>query len=147
MKSKTILALLIIFLPVLVLLGAWSGSKLSNSWPRMHATVRLAERVYQENQGLLQQTTDASSAFRATGQPVQELYDQATQIRKQFKYGGGLVGAFIGLVAGLKLIRPSIRVKRTEFTADRAGCFACGRCYRFCPREQVRLKNIRENKV
>ena len=129
-KSRRFLALLILLLPVLIFLGVFGGSRLNQSWSRMHPTVRLAERVYLENQGMLSETTDASSAFRATGEPIEDLYDQATVIRKQFKFTGWLLGAFIGLVAGLKLIIPSVRKKRTYFQADTASCLACGRCFK-----------------
>lgn len=143
-KSKKLLVFLIILLPVLIFLGGWGGASLNHSWSRLHATVRLAERIYLENQGLLSDTTDASLAFRATGEPIEDLYDQASVIRKQFKFAGGLLGAFIGLIAGLKLIIPSIRKQRTDFQADRASCLACGRCFKYCPKEHVRLKSLRE---
>jgi len=146
-KSKRLLALLILLLPVLMFLGGWIGGSLNQSWSRMHATVRLAERIYLENQGLLSETTDASSAFRATGESTEELFEQASIIRKEFKLGGWLLGAFVGLIAGLKLIIPSIRKERTDFQADRAGCLACGRCFQFCPKEHVRLKKLRENRT
>jgi polyferredoxin len=144
-KSKKLLGLLILLLPILVLLGGWAGSALGPSWARMHSNVRLAERIYLENQGQAEGTTDASSAFRATGKPTEELYDEASAIRKRFYYGGWLFGGFIGLIAGLKLIMPSIRKQRTDFQADKAGCLACGRCFQFCPREHVRLKNLKGN--
>ena len=143
-KSKKLLALLIFLLPVLIFSGGWIGVSLNQSWARMHSTVRLAERIYLENQGLLGETTEASSAFRATGEPIEDLYDQASVIRKQFKFGGWLLGSFIGLVAGLKLIIPSIRRQRTDFQADSASCLACGRCFKYCPKEQVRLKSLSE---
>jgi len=143
-KSRRLLALLIIAIPVLMFLGGWIGASLNQSSARMHATVRLAERVYQENQGLINETTDASLAFRATGEPIEDLYEQASVIRKQFKFGGWLLGALIGLIAGLKLIMPSIRRQRTDFQADSASCLACGRCFKSCPREHVRLKSLRE---
>ena len=136
--------MLILLLPVLIFLGGWGGASLNRSWSRMHPTVRLAERIYLENQGLLSETTDASLAFRATGEPIEDLYEQASVIRKQFKFGGWLLGAFIGLVAGLKLIIPSVRKQRTDFQADSASCLACGRCFKYCPREHVRLKNLSE---
>jgi len=146
-RSKVTLGLLILLLPLLVLAGGWSGTKLSTSWSRMHATIRLAERIYLENEGLVQKTTRSSNAFRATGKPVKQLYDKATQIRARFKYGGSAVGAFMGLVAGISLIKSSIRVKRTDYVADRAGCLACGQCFEYCPREQVRLKKLRESRT
>ncbi|MFC1677158.1 4Fe-4S binding protein [Planctomycetota bacterium] len=142
-RSKRVLGLLIAALPILVVAGAWAGSAVSSSWSRANVTVRLAERIYQENQGMATETTDASNAFRATGQSTRELYDQADAIRNKFDYGARLLGAFIGLIAGLKLIRPSIRKKRTDFEANRAGCVSCGRCYEFCPREHVRLEKLK----
>ncbi len=145
-KSRRLLGSLIVLSGVLIFLGWWAGASINQSWSRMNVTVRLAERIYMENQGLLKDTTDASSAFRATGQTVEDLYGQASVIRKQFEFGGGLLGAFIGLVAGLKLIIPSVRKRRTDFQADRASCLACGRCFKYCPKEHVRLKSLNENK-
>ena len=141
-KNRTLLALLILLLPVLIFLGGWVGSSLNSSWSRMHVNVRLAERIYLENQGVLSETTDASSAFRATGDSIDDLYDQADVIRNQFKFGGWILGCFIGLIAGIKLLMPSIRGQRTDFEANSASCLACGRCYKYCPREHVRLKNL-----
>lgn len=146
-KSKVLLALLIVLLPVLILSGGWLGSKVSGSWSRMHPTVRLAERVYLENQGQIEEVDDSSLAFRATGEPFEALFGRADVIRKQFKYGCILLGVFMGFVAGVKLIKPSIRVKRTEYTAEKAGCFACGRCFKSCPQEHLRLKKIKEGQV
>ena len=57
-KSRRRLAWLIILLPVLIFLGGWGGASLNQSWSRMHATVRLADRIYLENQNILNETTD-----------------------------------------------------------------------------------------
>lgn len=45
---------------------------------------------------------------------------------------------------GLKLITLSIRRKRTDYQPDRSRCVSCGRCYWYCPGEQVRLGLIRD---
>jgi ferredoxin len=58
--------------------------------------------------------------------------------------GGWIVGGFVGLVIGLKLIGLSIRRKRTDYEADRASCLACGRCFKYCPREHIRLNKLKE---
>ena len=50
-----------------------------------------------------------------------------------------MAGAWIGLVIGVKLIHLSIRRRRTEYEPDRANCVSCGRCFWYCPNEQVRL--------
>ncbi|MCK5174810.1 MAG: hypothetical protein KAR47_15555, partial [Planctomycetes bacterium] len=61
-------------------------------------------------------------------------------VRKQFSLGGWFAGAFVGFVIAAKLIGSIIRWHRTEYTANAAGCLACGRCFKYCPKEQVRLK-------
>jgi NosR/NirI family nitrous oxide reductase transcriptional regulator len=142
--AKKRLTFLILILPVLVFAGGWLGSNLKPVTSRMHATVRLAERVYQEETGMVKGTTDASAAFRATGADADELYKEASTIRDKFGFGGWLLGGFIGLVIGLKLIGLSVWRQGTDYQADRAGCFACGRCFEYCPREHVRLKKMKE---
>jgi NAD-dependent dihydropyrimidine dehydrogenase PreA subunit len=97
-----------------------------------------------EDEGIVEGTTDASDAFRATGEDVKELYDEASEIIDRFVLGGWLLGGFIGLVVGLKLVGLSVRRQRTDYEADRASCLACGRCFEYCPREHLRLKEAKE---
>ena len=139
-RSKKRLAVLILLLPVLMFLCGWASSGLKTVTSRMHATVRLAERIYLENSGQIEGTTDASLAFRATGKEQKELYADASNIRAEFKLGGWFFGVFVGLVIGLKLIAVSVWRKRTDYEAGRAGCLACGRCFQYCPKEHERLK-------
>lgn len=142
--AKRRLALFLVLLPILVAGGGWGGYALKSQLARVHPRVRTAERVYLEEAGQVQGTTNVSDAFRATGQTTEVLYADATRIRGRFALGGALLGGFIGLVAGGKLLVLSIRRRRTEYEADPAGCFACGRCYKSCPKEHGRLKRIRE---
>jgi NAD-dependent dihydropyrimidine dehydrogenase PreA subunit len=127
--------------------GGWSGYALKERLARMHPRVRTAERVFLEETGQVTGTTNASDAFRTTGVASEMLYQEATAIRRQFAIGGALLGAFVGFVAGGKLVVLSIRRRRTEYEADPAGCFACGRCYQSCPKEHERLKKMKETVV
>jgi NosR/NirI family nitrous oxide reductase transcriptional regulator len=136
--------LFLVLLPVLVAAGGWAGYSLKERLARVHPRVRTAERVYLEETGQVVGTTNASDAFRATGEASEMLYRDATEIRNQFAIGGALLGAFVGLVAGGKLVALSVRRRRTEYEADPAGCLACGRCYQYCPKEQERRKKGRE---
>ena len=138
--AKRRLALFLVLLPVLVAAGGWGGYSLKEQLARMHPRVRTAERVYQEETGQVTGTTNVSDAFRATGQASDVLYRDATQIRNRLGIGGALLGAFVGFVAGGKLVTLSVRRRRTEYEADPASCFACGRCYQYCPKEHERLK-------
>ena len=141
-KSRRKLGVLLVLLPVIAVVGAFAGSAMSRSASRMHPMVRLADRIYLENSGTVDDTTDASLAFRGTGRQEPDLYSEARGIEGQFKFGGYFFGGFVGLVAGLKLILLSIRQSRSDHEASRAGCIACGRCFSYCPREHVRLGEI-----
>jgi polyferredoxin len=145
--GKKRLAFLLVLLPVLIILCGWGGSGLRKVTSRMHPTVRLAERIYLEDTGKVEDTTDASEAFRAIGKETEELYKEALNIRAEFGIGGWFAGGFLGLVIGLKLIAASIWRQRTDYEAGKASCLACGRCYKYCPVERERLKKIKEAAV
>ncbi len=143
-KSKRRLVFLIILLPILVLSFGWIGSVLRPVTSRVHATVRLADRIYLEETGQEEGTTDASAAFRAMGKNVKDLYAEALAIQARFGLGGWLSGGFVGLVIALKLIGLSLRRHRIDYEADRAGCLACGRCFEYCPKEHSKRKQAKE---
>jgi len=143
-KARKRLALLVLLVPLLMAAGGAMTSGIKHVTARMHETVRLAERIHAEEAGQVTDTTDASSAFRATGREIQELDAEAQDIRAQFGTGGWIFGAFVGLVVGLKLIGLSVWRQRTDYEASRASCLACGRCYKYCPREHVRMEKLKE---
>ncbi|MBI5821322.1 MAG: 4Fe-4S binding protein [Verrucomicrobia bacterium] len=143
LRRITLLALL----PLLVVLGGWLGGRLSVPFSRMHATVGLAEQVAAEDAGKVKEPTDASKAFRQTGQPVEELYAEALRVRGRFVVGTVLFGAFVGLVFGVTLISISEPHERNVYDPDPADCVSCGRCYVYCPKEIVRVKRIQSRNV
>ncbi len=138
--AKRRLAFLLVLLPVLAAAGAWGGYLLRDTLARMHPQVRSAERLHREQSGAVAGTDNVSDAFRATGRDPQDLYREAAQIRATFAWGGALFGAFLGLVVGGKLLTLAVQRRRDGYEAERAGCFACGRCYAYCPKERQRLK-------
>jgi len=142
--AKRRLALFLVLLPVLVAAGGWAGYSLKERLARVHPRVRTAERMYLEESGQITETTNVSNAFRATGQASEVLYKDAAEIRRRLAVGGALLGAFVGFVVGGKLVALSVRRRRAEYEADPAGCFACGRCYTYCPKEHERRKKSRE---
>ena len=117
------------------LLGWLAGPALSRS----HYVVQVAERVWlEESRGLTEQTNQ-SQAFRATGLPAESLYQQAREIRGQFRIGGLVFGLWCGLVAGASLISALAERRPREYEPDPAHCLVCGRCYLSCPVELERL--------
>jgi NosR/NirI family transcriptional regulator, nitrous oxide reductase regulator len=130
---------MILLLPLLIAFGALTGNWLESPFARMHPTVRLAERIQAEMDGNVQGTIDASDAFRNTGRPVEELYGEAAVLAGKFAIAGTWLGAWIGLVIGVKLIHLSLLRRRTDYEPDRSKCVSCGRCFWYCPHEQSRL--------
>lgn len=127
------LAVLWALLPIMVLLGAWLVGLNSPVLAQVHPRVRLAQRVWLEEQGLVEGKTEESEAFDALGLPSVDLYREAAAIRSEFDTGSWVLGAWIGLVFGLRMITLSARRHRDGYEPDPATCLACCRCYASCP--------------
>jgi polyferredoxin len=143
-RGKRRLAGLLLVIPLLAALLTVLGTLLAVPLSQWHATVRLAEQIRLEELGLAAETSDAVEAFRTSSQSLQSLYGAAAAERGRFQWLGGGLGAWAGLVLGVKMIQLAVRRHRDDFQADRSGCFSCGRCYRYCPVEQVRLGLIQD---
>lgn len=136
------LALLLGLLPVVVAGGAWLGSHVGTTCARVHDTVRLAERIAEEEAGIVEGATDASEAFRDTGRAVSELNVEASELRRDFVLGGSIAGGILALLLYGRLICLSLFRRRGEYEANRIDCYACGRCFPCCPVEIERRKEI-----
>jgi ferredoxin len=141
-SAKRRLTVALVLLPVLVALGYWIGTQLTVPFSKMHPTVRLAERVLAEDTKKVSGTTEESTAFRATGKPVDELKTQAMQIRHRFAIGSPILGAFLGLVFAAKILSLAIAKPNKIYEPDQSNCVSCGRCYKFCPRELSRVRKL-----
>jgi NosR/NirI family transcriptional regulator, nitrous oxide reductase regulator len=156
-KSRRRLGWLLLLLPILMVAGYWLGGLLEVPLSRVNPTVRLAEYVridqlrkeaeVDEDSGFSYApfAADAVNAYLKTGRPVNELYRQSVDLRKWFATAGAWFGAYVGLVIGIKLIHLSLRRQRTDYQPDRSGCVACGRCFWYCPEEQVTWNNAKSN--
>ncbi len=145
-QGRRRLVVTLLAFPCLVILFAWLGSQLAVPLSQWNPQVRLAELVrLRQTGGNLdslqdtEQATDAVEAFRGTRQSSDRLAEAAISLRERFIQLGGWLGAWIGLVLGIKLIHLNIRRRRDDYQAERTGCVSCGRCYWYCPVEQVRL--------
>ncbi|HOW65692.1 MAG TPA: 4Fe-4S binding protein [Candidatus Paceibacterota bacterium] len=137
------------FLVALLLVGAgaFGARHLAVPFSKLHPTVALAERIAAEDAGQIAEPTDASTAFRQTGRPSQELFAEAWRIRERFVFGTTLLGAFIGLVFGIKLVALVFVRLPDTYEPDHAHCLSCGRCYTYCPKEIGRKKRLQNKKV
>lgn len=140
--GRNALGVLIVLLPALVAGGVFLGMRLGPALARMHATVRLADRVWLEESGKAAGMTTASAAFRRSGQPEKTLYREALAIEKRMTQGGGFFGVFMGLAVGGLLIQASVHRRRLDYEPDQTLCVSCGRCFLSCPRERLRLGEV-----
>lgn len=143
-RRKTIrrVAVLILLLPLVVAGSGWVVSRLDVPLSRKHFTVSLAEEIRRENMGAVTETTDETEAFRASETTVEELYAEARAIRRSFRIGGWLLGGFLGLVVWAKILGLTGYRRDDTYTPDPVDCLSCGRCFSYCPVEQVRRGTI-----
>ena len=139
-KDRRRLALLLALVPALMAGGGWLGWRFSLPASRLHPTVALAERFLREP-GALPKTGTLSPddlALDRARQTPKEILTAAAEIRRRFALGGGVFGAWVGLVIGAKLVSLSVRRRRTDYEPERGDCFACARCFDYCPNELAR---------
>ena len=136
------LAILLISLPLFILIGGWSMSKLSIPLSKANRTVSLALEIEKEEAAPYIKKTDATKAFRETGIPIKNLYKEKEVIEKRFIRGGWILGIFLGLAFCLKIIGFSIKRSRKDYEPDKGRCISCGRCFEYCP-EYYQNKNDR----
>jgi ferredoxin len=126
------LAFALALVPLLALAGAGVGWGLHRPLARLHSEIRLAERVALEERSAAGALTVESEAFRATGRPLTELAAEALRLRRQFRLGSILLGAFVGLVLGARLAGLARWPRRDCYDVDRADCVSCARCFESC---------------
>jgi polyferredoxin len=130
--------------PLMIGVLAAVGSFLAVPLSRFDPEVQLAEQLRREELGLTDATTEASDAFRNSGRSVDELYAATVARRSDFRGLGIALGAWVGLVIAIKLIALALPRRREEYDVNRNGCVSCGRCFWYCPGEQVRLGLIED---
>jgi len=87
-------------------------------------------------------TTIESDTFRAKGQTEEDLFSKAAQIRSRMSTGGWLLGGFIGLVFGVKLINVSLSRTQVGYEVRKSDCYSCGRCCSYCPSDDMHRSNF-----
>jgi len=124
--------------PIVVLLFAQIGVAVAPRLAMLHQDVRTAKLLYLEEE----RWVETSGFFPETrglvqvGTPSEEVYQRAVDLSRLFRLAGLGLGLWVGLVIGIKWISLSLRPCRTEYEVDPARCFACGRCFWYCPNQQ-----------
>lgn len=129
-KRFTLFALLI---PLWMLAGGFALSKAHSFLSKAHPDVYLAELLITRPELKNDPDNIDIQTFLASGKPMQQLVQEATEIRQQYKTGSWILGSFLGLVLGVMLMNNFVTRKRTDYTPNKTGCFSCGRCMDYCP--------------
>ena len=132
--------------PLVIFVFGWGTARLYPFLSRLHYKVRLAEQIQRENMDTTVPATLESDGFRTSGTPTETLFSEAAIIRKQFRTGGWFLGGFIGLIIMWQVVGLSVVRIRQDYETDRFLCFSCARCFRSCPKEQVRVRGKQESR-
>ncbi len=122
-----------LLIPLLIVAGAWAGSRFHENLASVNPRVRLAKNIMANEKDVSEATELEITAFRSSGQSVESLYEEAAGILDDFNTGGMWLGGFVGLVIGITLLGMSRFYYRTDYTPNRGTCLSCARCVDYCP--------------
>jgi ferredoxin len=150
-RGKVSLGLLLVAFPAVIAAGGWMGHASAPFLARAHPAVRQAREVRLDKAAGYSEQTLRTEAFlraaRTTGKTLDQLYADEAEVLDDFAVGGTVLGVWLGLVVGARLLALSVRRKRTDYEAERGACLACGRCFLACPREHLRLREQRGEEI
>jgi polyferredoxin len=148
-KPKSIRRLVMLFtlLPMIVIGSGWVVSHMHIPLSRQHSVVSLAEEILLEDSGQRTVSTLETRTFRSLGKPTEVLLTEAREIQDRFKSGGWILGGFLGLIFGIKLVNLSVRKKHIEYTTNTGTCLSCARCFDYCPFEQERIVSLNRTSI
>jgi len=122
-------------IPMLVVLGVWTGAQFHEKLALVHPGVRLAQEVLK-----MDSNTDNAAmvpieveAFRASGKSRETLLAETHVLLNNFRIGSMWLGGFLGLVFGLTLAQLSTFKFRKDYEPNKGTCLSCARCMDYCP--------------
>ncbi len=131
-KSRRQVITFIILLPILIIAGIFAGRSAAPALSRLDTRVRTAEMMWQKNNNLGGETLE-TQAFEMQMGDTNVLYKEAETVKNNITFATMVACGFIALVIGLKLIGYNMLKKNDSYLAHPSDCFACGRCYQYCP--------------
>ncbi|MDD2305641.1 MAG: 4Fe-4S binding protein [Prolixibacteraceae bacterium] len=122
-----------VLLPLWIGIGGFAGSMMHVPLSRFNQTVYLAEQIIEHPEVKNDPKNIDVRTFMSSGKSTEQLVQEADTIRRQFYWGGWLLGGFMGLVIGTSLINLSKFRKREDWEPNKTNCLSCGRCMDYCP--------------
>ncbi len=135
--SKNVKRFLIftLLIPIWMALGAWVGHQSHVFLSKGNSQVYLAELLISHPELKSDIDNLDIQAFLASGKSMDVLVEEASLIRNKFRIGSWILGAFIGLVFGIKLLKQFVYRKKEDYEPNKGECLSCGRCMDYCPVE------------
>jgi len=132
------LAVTILALSILVLVFAHIGSLISPQLTMLNPDIRTAWLLHAEEEKWIATAGSfpETRGLMQCGTPSEVVYQRALAVEKRFKIAGIALGIWIGLVIGGKWVSLVLRRRRSDYEVDPARCFACGRCFWYCPNQK-----------
>lgn len=128
--------ILLFLLPVFILIGVWTGSKIHPVLAGVNSKVKLSRMIIRSEISKEVQEIPEIIAFKSSGISRKQLFEDAALVEKEFMTGSKFFGGFIGLVFGIILIGFVKTPFRNEYVPNRGTCFSCAKCMDYCPVKQ-----------
>lgn len=127
------LMMYLLLIPLWMGIGGLTVSILSPQLAKFNKTVYLAEQLLEHPEIRQDQNNIDARTFMQSGKTMDQLVAEAQAIRSQFYWGSWILGAFMGLVVGLTLVKLSSHRNKKDYEPDKTNCLSCGRCMDYCP--------------
>jgi polyferredoxin len=132
--------------PLLAIAGGAAGYAMAPLFAQTAREVQVAQVVWQAESGHATVSDPVGAdAFMRSGEDPKALYDRAAGLERRIRHGSVGFGLWFGAAGGMLLAIYSRQKVRAIFDTDPSDCVSCGRCYASCPREQVRINDIRKD--
>ncbi len=134
----------ILLLPLLIGIGGYVVSRSSFILSRVNQDVDLAVTMIAHPELKNDPDNLDIQTFLSSGKSMETLVKEAKVIQQNFFIGGWILGGFLGLVIGIKLVTELVYNRKKDYLPHRGDCYSCGRCMEYCPVERKVAKEAPE---
>jgi len=123
----------IILIPIWIGIGGYAVSRSSSILSKVNKDVNLAVTMIAHPELKNDINNVDIQTFLSSGKSMETLVKEAKVIQDKFYIGGWILGGFLGLVIGIKLVTELVYNRKEDYVPHRGDCYSCGRCMEYCP--------------